>query len=228
MLLAQAVGEAAKAAEKEWTFFEIYIKGGGPIGYVIILCSIAMVALAIQFFIAIRKGTIMPDVVLAQIQAMFDNRQYREAIDLTATEPSFLSHVVHAALADAGHGYPAMERAMEEAAEEHTTKLLRTVEWMNVLGNVGPMLGLLGTVQGMIGAFFDIVREKGNINPALLATNIGIALVTTLWGLFVAIPALSVYAALRNRIDSLTSEAMVAAASLIATFRPGGKGAMGA
>ena len=86
------------------------------------------------------------------------------------------------------------------------------------------MLGLLGTVWGMIGVFFDIVKAGGMPNPADLANGVGIALVTTLLGLGVAIPALAAYAIMRNRIDALTSEAMVACQDLISTFRPGKDG----
>jgi biopolymer transport protein ExbB len=102
-----------------------------------------------------------------------------------------------------------MERAMEEAAQVQVATLLRRVEWLNLMGNIGPMLGLLGTVWGMILAFFTIVAMGGMPHPGDLAGAIGTALVTTLTGLMIAIPALSVYATMRHRIDALTAEAMV-------------------
>lgn len=201
-------------------YFEVLVwPGGGVIGAIEWLLSIVTVAIIVQYFITIRRQNIMPDLVREQIQVLFDERQYREAIELTAAEPSYLSYVIHAALSEASHGYPSMERAMEEAAEERTTKMLRHIEWLNLIGNVSPMMGLLGTVWGMINAFFKIV-EQGQPEPALLAESIGIALVTTLLGLGIAIPALAIYAVMRNRIDALSSEAMVSAQTLIATFRP--------
>jgi len=131
-----------------------------------------------------------------------------------------LSYIVHAALNEANHGYAAMERAVEEASEEKTSDMLRRIEWLNLIGNISPMLGLLGTVWGMIRAFMEIVKARGMPPPENLAQSIGIALVTTLLGLSVAIPALSVFAVIRNRIDALSSQAIVAAEELIATFRP--------
>jgi len=113
---------------------------------------------------------------------------------------------------------------MEEAADERTTTLLRQIEWLNLIGNISPMLGLLGTVWGMIRAFFSIVQTGGTPKPEDLAGDIGIALVTTLLGLAIAIPALAVYAVMRNRIDSLSTEALVASSELISTFRPTDKG----
>ena len=193
------------------------------IGYIIWAISVVTVALIISYAIKIRRSTILPELMHNQIQDMFESKEYRDAIDVTATDPSFLGYVVHAALAEAAHGYPAMERAMEEASEERTTKMLRGLEWLNLIGNIGPMLGLFGTVWGMINVFFKIVEAGGMPKPEQLAGGIGIALVTTLLGLAVAIPALAAYAIFRNRIDSLTSEAMVASQDLISNFRPGKK-----
>jgi len=193
------------------------------VGWTIWALSIVAIALIVQFLITIRRLNILPEPLRVQIQTMFDERQYREVIELTETEPSFLAYMVHGALSDAAHGYPAMERAMEEAAEERTTKMLRSIEWLNLIGNVSPMLGLMGTVLGMIGAFMKIV-ETQQVDATAIAGPIGIALVTTLLGLGVAIPSLTFFAILRNRIDSTTSEAMVICQELISTFRPAGRG----
>lgn len=202
--------------------------GGGTIGLIIWGLSIVMVALGIQFFITIRRGTLVPDLVRQQIQTMFDNKQYREAIEMTAAEPSLLSYVVHAAMKEAAHGYAAMERAMEEAAEDRATKLMRRIDWLNLLGNIAPMLGLLGTVWGMILAFMEIVQAKAMPSPDKLAYAIGIALVTTLLGLSVAIPSLGMYAVLRSRIDELVGDSMLISEELLAAFRPAAKTAASA
>ncbi|MCK4276395.1 MAG: MotA/TolQ/ExbB proton channel family protein, partial [Phycisphaerae bacterium] len=118
------------------------------------------------------------------------------------------------------HGYAAMERAIEETSEERTTKLLRHIEPLNLIGNISPMVGLLGTVWGMINAFFQIVQAGGIPEPGELAGAIGIALVTTLVGLGIAIPALAVYSLMRSRIDELTSEAIVSSQELVSILRP--------
>lgn len=204
--------------------FEQFIwPGGGLIGILLILIDVASIALIVEHFVNVRRPTILPEPVLAQIRASFEEKRYREAIELTASEPSFISSVMHAALGEAAHGYGAMARAMEEAIEERTTRLLRKIEWLNIIGNISPMLGLMGTVLGMILAFETIVKAGGMPNPPDLARAIGIALVTTFWGLVVAVPALAVYAFMRNRIDSLAAETAIAAQELISTFRPGAK-----
>jgi biopolymer transport protein ExbB len=211
-------------ASGDMDYFKMLVwPGGGSIGILLWVLSVVLVALCIQFFITIRQGNILPDLVKQQIQGLFDNKQYREAIEVTATEPSMLSYVVHAALSEAAHGYASMERAMEESAEEKSTALLRKIEWLNLLGNMAPMLGLLGTVWGMILMFMEIVKAKGIPSPDKLAYAIGIALVTTLLGLTVAIPALGAFAILRNRIDALSNQVVLQAQELISTFRPAPK-----
>lgn len=217
------LAQAAAAAKDETMRFSTLVTGGGGIGYVILALSVVVFGLAIQMFLQVRRANISPLLVKTQVQELFEGKQYREAVDLTATQPDFLSHIVHAAMTEAPHGYPAMERAMEEAAEERTTKMYRNIEWLNLIGNIGPMLGLMGTVWGMILAFFEIKAQGGMPDPGALGGSIGVALITTLQGLFVAIPALGVYGALRNRIDALTSESMMTAQELIATFRPARK-----
>lgn len=197
----------------------LFIECGG-IGYLLWGISVLTLALIIQYFISIRRANVVPDDTVHQIREMFDNKQYREAIDMTASEDSFVSHMINQALSEATHGYASMERAMEEAAEERTTKMLRNIEWLNLIGNIGPMLGLMGTVWGMIMAFFSIVEAGGMPKPDQLAGAIGTALVTTLLGLAVAIPALASYSVLRNKIDSLATEAMIISEELIGTFRP--------
>lgn len=203
-------------------YFQILVwPGGGTIGMLLWMLSILTVAIMVQYFITIRRANIIPELIHDQIREFFEGRQYREAIDLTDEESSFLSNIIHAGLTEAIHGYPAMERAMEEAAEERTTKMLRHIEWLNLIGNISPMMGLLGTVWGMMKAFFAIVEAGGMPQVDKFAGAIGIALVTTFLGLMIAIPALAVYSIMRNRIDTLSSEAMVACQELISGFHPG-------
>jgi len=207
-------------AAVEINYFHVLMVECGTIGWILWAMSILTLAIIVQYFITIRRENILPMAVLEQIRELFDEKQYGEAIEMTAGEPSFLSYVVHAGLSDASHGYPAMERSMEEAAEERTTKLLRQIEWLSLIGNISPMLGLFGTVWGMIMAFQTLAASGGTAEPAELSQSIGVALVTTLLGLAIAIPALAVFAIMRNRVDAVTSEAMVAAQDLISTFRP--------
>jgi biopolymer transport protein ExbB len=194
------------------SYFDILFLRCGLIGYLLWVLSILTAGLIVRFFLVVRRSRLIPPTSRRQLSASGDARSAKRVCTAGA---GLLGDLVAAGLAEAEHGYAAMERAMEEAAEARTAQLLRSIEWLHLIGNVGPMLGLTGTVWGMIRAFFTIVQTGGMPDPAALAGAIGVALVTTLLGLSVAIPALSVYAILRSRIDAVAGEAMVLAQETI-------------
>ncbi|HUU10235.1 MAG TPA: MotA/TolQ/ExbB proton channel family protein [Phycisphaerae bacterium] len=193
---------------------------GCAVMMVIYACSIASIALIIEHGITIRRSVIVPELSVAQVKTMFDERRFREALEFCQNDPSFVSGVVHAGLIEAANGYEAMENAMQDAAGERTSRLYRKIEWLNLLGNVAPMLGLLGTVWGMIVAFGEIEAKGGKANPEDLAGGIMVALVSTFAGLVVAIPALAGYGIFRSRIEQMAMEASLVAEELLANFKP--------
>jgi biopolymer transport protein ExbB len=226
--------EGGQSSGGSVSFFQMFfLPGAGtPSGLDIIGTSIVwflllMSAVSMGFMISLaiknRRVTLVPFEVYTQIEEMLNNKQYREAIEFTSTDESYLAKLVGAALAEASNGYTSMERAIEEVGDAETTRTLRPIEYLNVIGNIAPMLGLFGTVYGMIRAFQTLVELGGKPNPADLAAGISTALVTTFWGLVVAMPALAGYALIRNRVDALTAEGMLMAEELIRPFKPGGK-----
>ncbi len=171
-----------------------------------------------------RRLQIVPAMLVQAERDKLKQGRYQEMLDQTSTGGGYFTTVLRAALLEAPHGYPAMVRALEQTADAETTRRLRLIEPLHVLGNVAPMVGLFGTVYGMILAFQTIVAAGGTPSPKMLAAGIGTALTTTFWGLIVAIPALSGYALLRNKIDALTSEADAVVEEIVTHFRPGRKG----
>jgi biopolymer transport protein ExbB len=196
---------------------------GSLIIWFLLLLSVAGIGLIGFMALTNQRKSIVPPGVVDQVRDLLKRGSYREAMVLTEHEQSYFSAVLHAALREAGHGYGAMVRSLEQAADESTTQRLRRIEYLNVLGQVSPMIGLFGTVYGMILAFQSIVVAGGNADPVLLAGGIGTALTTTFWGLVVAIPALAGYAVVRNKIDALTGEATSIALELVGQFRPKAK-----
>jgi len=186
----------------------------------IYLCSLASTALIVEHCITIRRATVVPELSVAQIKTMFDERRFREALEFCQADPSFVAAVIHAGLIEAANGYEAMENAMQDAASERTARLYRKIEWLNLLGNVAPMFGLWGTIWGMMVAFGEIEGKGGKANPADLAGGIMIALVSTFSGLIVAIPSLSAYSIFKTRIEHLSTEAALVAEELLANFKP--------
>jgi biopolymer transport protein ExbB len=211
-------------AATELNYFRILVwPGGGMIGIILWTLSIVMISLIVDGFLLVRRDKIIPEGILRQVRQMFEQRQYRAALDLTNADRSFFSRLIYTSLNESKFGYTAMERALDSSAEEQITRLLRRTEWLNLLGNIGPMVGLLGTVWGLIMTFFAIVRNGGVPDPGQLAGAIGIKLVCTLLGLVVAIPSLAVYSVMRNRIDGLSNDAVLAAQDLVASLRPGAR-----
>lgn len=193
---------------------------GSLIIWFLLLLSVLSIGLIGYMAATNQRKSLLPAGVVEEVKKLLTDGKYREAMDLTEREQSFFSHVLHAALREAGHGFAVMARSLEQTAEELTTDRLRRIEYLNVLGQVSPMIGLFGTVYGMILAFQAIVVAGGNADPVLLAGGIGTALTTTFWGLVVAIPALAGYAIVRNKIDALTAEATLLAEEMIGQFRP--------
>lgn len=226
-LLMFATPVFAQSEGETRSFFEMFFISGDALGngiiWFLLLMSAVNLGYAVHMLIKYRKATMIPDLTYAQLEEMLEAKRYRDAIDFAANDPSYLAQLVDAGLNEASNGYSAMERAVEEVGDQETTKMLRPVEFLNVIGNVAPMLGLFGTVYGMILAFSQLVASGGKPNPAELADGISTALVTTFWGLVVAIPALTFYALVRNKIDALTAEGMVMAEELIRPFKPGAK-----
>jgi biopolymer transport protein ExbB len=226
--VAPAVAQEAQVATTETngevSFFEQFFWSEDPLGLLVIWLLLVMSALSIGFalklFLTYRRASIVPKRTHDQIQTFFADKQFRDAIEYANNDRSYLGKLIAAALNEASAGYNAMERAIEEEGDFETSRMLRPVEYLNVVGNIAPMLGLFGTVYGMILAFQQLVAAGGKPNPAELAAGISTALVTTFWGLIVAMPALAAYALVRNKIDALTSEGITIAADLIHPFKP--------
>ncbi len=201
----------------EWDFIGLLIV------WLLLLFSMLCMGFGLHLVMRFRRTMVLPEETYTQVQAMLESKQYREAIEFAEADESYLGKLVHSALTEASNGYSAMERAIEETGDAETTRYLRPIEYLNVVGNIAPMMGLFGTVYGMIVAFQSLVDAGGRPDPVQLAGGISTALVTTFWGLIVAIPAMAAYALIRNKVDALTAEGLLQAEELIAPFKPSSK-----
>lgn len=194
------------------------LAAGGLVGYLILALSLVMVALIVDHLINIRRTTLMPPGLAEEVHTCLANRNLDEAKLLCKEHPGYLSRLLKNGLDETGGGYPAVEKAMEDAAVEQSARLFRRIEYLSVIGTIAPMLGLMGTVWGMIQAFLEF-EQKANPQVSELAPGIYRALITTLMGLGVAVPALSAFAVFRNRIDELAAEATLLAEHVFADYR---------
>jgi len=178
---------------------------GGPIGIAIMLAIIATSLLAaylvFDHLLSLRRKELLPDGLSDLVRQALLGGDLPAARAACEARPSLLSFVLMHGLAELEYGWPAVEKAVEESLAEQSARLLRKLEYLSVIGNIAPMLGLLGTVVGMVLAFKKVAESKGAAVAADLADGIYLALVTTVQGLIVAIPALAFHAYFRNRIE---------------------------
>jgi biopolymer transport protein ExbB len=224
LLSVPAAAQPADALETTGTdisFLDFFVVKGGPIAFGLIGLSIVTIALTIEYSLSIRRATMVPPEAIRRTHELIGEKRYLEAIKFTAEDMSMMGYVLNAGLTEAAKGFAAMERALEESLDERSARLFRKIEYMNIIGNVAPMIGLLGTVTGMILLFAEIHAADAFPGARIVADRIAVALITTFWGLAIAIPALSIFAVFRNRIDVLTAECALAAEQVLEVFKPG-------
>ncbi|MFN3190729.1 MAG: MotA/TolQ/ExbB proton channel family protein [Aureliella sp.] len=199
------------------------ILSGGVFGTFILLTLVVLSMLAVYLIVeqimVLRKGEVMPKGLADEVRQLLSQGRVQEAGEYCQKRPSPLSFVLISGMAELDFGWQAMEKAMEDAVAEQAAKLYRKIEYLSVIGNLAPMCGLLGTVTGMIFAFQQVAVSQGTAGAADLAEGIYSALVTTVAGLLVAIPALGAFAILRNRIDQLIAETAYVAQHVFSPVR---------
>ncbi|MCC6426749.1 MAG: MotA/TolQ/ExbB proton channel family protein [Phycisphaerales bacterium] len=216
--LAQVVGPAG--GSQEITVLD-YIRSGGLVGYVLIILSFVALGLIIAHAITLRRSRVIPEDAVARLEGTLKNGDVNGAIAI-CREPandSFITRIVGSALlrcVRSPFGTLELRSAVEESGQREVDRLYRSVDSIGILAAVGPMLGLLGTVFGMIGAFASIGQLEGAARSQQLAVFMSIALVTTAEGLLVAIPCTIAFAIFRRRIDTLSVEAAAIVESLVA------------
>jgi biopolymer transport protein ExbB len=205
--------------ELSQTYFAQYFVSGGPIVWFILLpMSVIAVYFIAELSITIRRKKLLPANIGLEI-AMAAARHCVETIPARfGKKPDFVSRAICAVFEKTRKMTPSislMSQIAAESLQEQGMKLLRKNEWCNLLGAVAPMVGLFGTVCGMIDASNQLGIAAGQPRPAQLASAISVALVTTFWGLLIAIPCLFVHGVFRTRIESLTAEAAVEVETLL-------------
>ena len=188
------------------------------IGTILIL-SVVGLTLIIQGFIKNRASVMLPEESTNHIRELIAQKKFKELIEFTETDPSFVSQALNPALKRAP-SFSSMKEAMETTIGEKTAEQFRRIEYLNIIGNLGPLLGLLGTVLGMIMAFREMMNAGGNAAPAQLAGGISTALFHTFAGLMLAVPCLACFGILRTVVDRLTVRGSLIAEEMLLMVKP--------
>ncbi len=199
--LAQVVPTAG-GGQRSRTFWELF-KGGGIMMWVMLVVSIFALSLIIESSMKLRVSVVAPPDLFEQLRTLINQGNYQEAWRVANARPCPLSRVIAAGLQRVGKGQEHVTTALEEFALKEALMMKTKVNYLSVIGVVSPMLGLIGTVVGMIKAFQAIGTGAGLTNPTLLAAAIGEVLVATAFGLFIAVPAFFSYYFFRNRAQTM-------------------------
>lgn len=194
------------------------IEWGGIVGKIIIALSFVTLTLVGYHLVMLRKGVLMPRDAVESAGAMLRDHKLKDALEFTNEENSLFSRIVSAGISRIRGGWSEMEQIMGDVAEDEAMRLEQTVGYFSLLGAIAPLLGLLGTVIGMIIAFNQIATI-GVVTPKELANPIQRALVTTCFGLIVAIPNVAAYTLFRNRLRRLLVEVSVAVEEVTFPYR---------
>ena len=184
------------------------IAGSGWLGIVLwsalILDSMAAAYLIIDFFITVNPKRIIPEALVSDVREAMEQGDVMKAMQRCEQEPGTMSNILLAGFRNVKEGFDVIEEQVGAAADLESEKLMQRVSYLNMCGSIAPMLGLLGTVQGMIAAFANLATSQaGAAQQSMLALNIAQALWTTAGGLVVAIPAVSFYTYFKNRLSRI-------------------------
>jgi biopolymer transport protein ExbB len=197
---AQDAPAAAGAPVKEQSVFETILHGGPLIIFIwvcILVTSIIMVTLIIQLALSLKKDKLAPPPLVDSLRQLIGSGNYQEAWETCNANRNYLANVLKSGLGRVGRGKDAVESGLTEHGLREATLLRTRNSYLSVIGVVSPMIGLLGTVIGMMGAF-AVLGQSGMSDPRGLSTKISEVLLATAAGLFIAIPAFVAYYIFRN------------------------------
>jgi biopolymer transport protein ExbB len=212
--------QAADAAPAKKNALQKWVTDGGPTMLFIAVAIIGFIALTIYNFMNLTKAKFCPDDLKMQLMDHMVNVRVRSAIELAASHPSYLGRLVAYsfpnidATSPEDLGRDKVEDAIADFTNNESRKAMTWINYISLCAQASPMLGLTGTVIGMVGAF-GVLAETGSADPAMLAGQISVALLTTLWGLFNAIPSIAMFFFFKNRLNDLTAESIKAAEDMI-------------
>ena len=205
---APAPAAAANAGGDSRPTLFVLLENGGPIMYPIYACSILMVAFAIERAVSLRRGKVLPPQVVASTRELVSGGTIDKdkLLGFCQAHPSPVARIFQAAVKRLHRPLPEIEKTIEDAGAKEVRLLRRNTRVLSGVGSIAPLLGLLGTVFGMIEAFTNISVGDALGKAELLASGIYQALVTTAAGLTVAIPSLVLYMIFTARIERLVGD----------------------
>jgi len=216
---AEDAAAAEEAAMQESYLVWFYNALGMRYTVIFLAISFTFVAFFVMNILVTRRDQICPLHLVESFEGHLNEKRYQEAYELAKADESLLGQVLASGLAKLSTGYDNALAAMQETGQEETLKMDQRLSVLALIGTVAPMFGLLGTVDGMVASFQVIARSSTTPKPSQLAQGISMALVTTLVGLWLAIPAIMAFNLLKNRQTKLMLEAGIISENLMKRFQ---------
>lgn len=208
--------DSAASTPARRSFLSWLIDASGYFGIVLGLLSVIMLALIMMNILQVRRDVLLPPEFLEGFEQKLASKDYQGGFDLARGDDSLIARVLAAGLGKLNRGYSEAIEGMQEELEVENMALEHRLSYLALIGSIAPMIGLMGTVYGMIMSFEKIAQSTVSPKPSELAEGISTALFTTLEGLVVAIPAMIAYSILRNRVSQLILEVGMISEGLMA------------
>ena len=205
-----------------------FLRCSGLIGLFIFGLSVYFVALVVRMFMTLRPDVVVPMDVAGQFREVLGQGNFQGAYEVVRSSDSFLGRVLAKGIEHLPNGLPEARHAMERTADAETVRMEKQISMMAVLGTLGPMIGLIGTLKGMIASFSVIAMGGVALKASEVANGISEALLLTFEGVSLSVPAIYFFALFRNRIATMSTDAMLEAEDLLHLFFRSGRPKSGA
>jgi biopolymer transport protein ExbB len=201
-----------------------FIETSGLIGAFIFALSIYFIATVTRLFKELRMQVAMPPEIVSEARALIEKRNFKGVYALVKEDNSHFSQVLRAGLTELPNGLSEAREAMDMVSDVLHTEDDKKISMLAVLGTLGPMIGLLGTLKGMIASFAVIALNDTQLKASQVAEGISEALLLTLEGVALSVPAIYFFAVFRNRVSSITANVLLTADELIRSLAAAAKG----
>jgi biopolymer transport protein ExbB len=210
--------QPSSTGEGEQSMFWWVIKTSGLIGAFILCLSVYFVATCARLFMELRTETAMPPEVLSRCEAMLEQRDFKGIFNVVKEDDSYFSRVLVTGITELPNGLSEARESMERVADMLTAEMDKKISMLAVLGQLGPMIGLVGTLKGMITAFSAIAVKGAQLKAGDVAKGISEALILTLEGVGLAVPSIFFYAVFRNRVSVISVTSLTRADEFLRHF----------
>jgi biopolymer transport protein ExbB len=216
---AKNASAAAAAAPAQKSMLRWALDASGPIGIFLVLLSIYFTALVIRLFLEFRLSEAVPPALIDKLEAAIKDRKFQDAYDACRDDNSFLAKLVRTGIANLPNGRGEAKEAMNVTAQEAIVTMESRISYLATIGTLGPMIGLVGTIWGMIRSF-QVIATSAGAQPRAdqVAEGISTALFITLEGVSLSVPAIFFFALFRNRIAQIAMESTKVADRTINAF----------